>query len=125
MSHTMNIATQFNDSYALQKACEKLNLKTEKGSYSFYSNDTKHTGTAVFLPNWKYPIVITNFEKGDLAYDNYNENWGSMTELKKLEAYYGAEKATQEARKMGYSVYESFNEKENEIELTINLENNI
>ncbi len=115
MSHTMNIKTEIKDFYALELACLRLNLKMQQGVFSLYAS--KETGVGVFLPGWKYPVVIK--QDGTLAYDNYKENWGKIEELNKLIAYYGLEKAKLEAQKRGLSTMESYNEKTKKIELRI------
>ncbi len=115
MSHTMNIKVELHDRDALLAACERLNLVVEEGRFKLYSSTEE--GVGVFLPNWKYPVVVKN--TGDIAFDNYEGRWGNIAELNKLRAYYGLEKAKIEARKKGYSVYESFNDRTQEIELRI------
>lgn len=117
MSHTMNINIEIKDKAALLAACERLGLKVEEGTFNLYSSTEE--GIGVFLEGWKYPIVIK--KDGSVSYDNYNGSWGKIDELNKLKAYYGLEKAKIEARKQGYSVYESFNEATKEIELKIRL----
>lgn len=115
MSHTMNIQIELHDRAALEAACQRLGLTITEGKVKFYS--TEEEGLLVHLPGWKYPICIK--QNGTIAYDNYNGQWGQEKELNKLRAYYGLEKAKIEARKQGYSVYEAFNERTQEIELRI------
>jgi len=115
MSHTMNIQIELNDCDALITACERLNIKVEKGKHQLHQ--TTEEGLAVYLPNWKYPAIVKS--NGSVAYDNYNGAWGDMKELSKLQAYYGVEKAKTEARKKGYSVFETFNPRTQEVELRI------
>ncbi len=117
MSHTMNIKTEIKDLDALKTACERLGLKTEKGTFRLYQ--TQETGTAVYLPGWSYPVVIK--DDGQIAYDDYNGRWGNIEELHKLTAYYGLEKAKAEAWKQGYSVTEGYDETTEELTLTINV----
>jgi len=118
MSHTMNIQLELHDRDALLAACERLGLTMTEGRHKLYS--TTEEGIAISLPGWKYPIVIK--EDGSVAYDNFNGSWGKEEELNKLKAYYGLEKAKIEARKKGYSVYESFNDRTQELELRIKVE---
>jgi hypothetical protein len=115
MSHTMNIQLELHDRDALEAACQRLGLTMTEGRHKLYS--TTEEGIAISLPGWKYPVVIK--EDGSVAYDNYNGNWGNIQELNKLKAFYGLEKAKAEARKKGYSVYESFNDRTQELELRI------
>jgi hypothetical protein len=115
MSHTMNISIELHDRAALEAACQRLGLTMKEGRHKLYS--TIEEGIAISLPKWNYPIVVKS--DGTVAYDNYNGNWGRIEELNKLKAFYGLEKAKAEARKKGYSVYETFNDRTQEIELRI------
>ena len=117
MSHTMNIEIELHDRQALENACQRLSLTLTEGRVKFYS--TEEEGILVQLPNWKYPICIK--KNGQVAYDNYNGQWGNLAELNKLRAYYGLEKAKIEARKKGYSVYETYNDRTQELELRIRI----
>lgn len=117
MSHTMNIEIELHDRAALEAACQRLGLTIQEGRHKLYSSTEE--GLGIYLPEWKYPIVIKN--DGSIAYDNYNGNWGAIEELNKLRAYYGLEKAKIEARRRGYSVYETYNNRTQEIELRIRL----
>lgn len=117
MSHTMNIQIELHDRAALEAACQRLGLEMVEGSHRLYQ--TTEEGIGVFLPGWKYPVVVK--ADGTIAYDNYNGSWGDIRELNKLRAFYGLEKAKIEARKKGYSVYETFNNRTQEIELRIRL----
>ena len=114
----MNIKLEIHDMQALKKACTRLKLKMEQGKFKLFASEEK--GTAVFLNNWSYPIVIKN--NGEIAYDNYNGNWGKIEELNKLKAYYGIEKAKIEARKKGYSVSETYCSNTQELKLKIRLD---
>jgi len=117
MSHTMNLIIELHDRAALEAACQRLGLTLSEGSHKLYS--TTEEGIAVCLPGWQFPVVVKG--DGSVAYDNYNGNWGDISELNKLRAYYGLEKAKIEARKKGYSVYEHYNDRTQEIELRIQI----
>lgn len=112
MSHTMNIKIEMTDKAAIIAAAKRLGLQIAEGSHRLYSSTEE--GLAIYLPGWKYPIVIKGKE---VAMDNYNGRWGAESELKKFQAYYGLEKAKAEAKKKGYRVWEKMNG--NEIELKI------
>ncbi|HOL44682.1 MAG TPA: hypothetical protein PLN56_11370 [Methanoregulaceae archaeon] len=114
MSHTMNVRIELHDRDALEAACQRLGLTIIEGKHKLYSSTEE--GLGIRLPGWKYPVVIKD---GTVAYDNYRGSWGKLEELNKLRAYYGLEKAKMEARKRGYSVYESFNGNTQELELRI------
>jgi len=103
MSHTMNIKIELHDRAALEAACQRLGLSFTEGTHKLYA--TNENGIGIKLPGWQYPIVVKS--DGTIAYDNYNGHWGKIEELNKLRAYYGLEKAKIEARKKGYSVYET------------------
>ena len=115
MSHTMNIEIELHDRTALEVACQRLGLTLTEGRVKFYS--TEEEGILVQLPGWKYPICVKS--NGQVAYDNYDGRWGDLAELNKFRAYYGLEKAKIEARKKGYSVYETFNNRTQQLELRI------
>lgn len=117
MSHTMNIAIELHDRQALEAACQRLGLALEEGKYKLYSSIEE--GIAIFLPGWKYPALVKN--DGTVAYDNYGGRWGKIEEMNKLRAFYGLEKAKIEARKKGYCLYETYNDRSQEIELRIRL----
>ena len=117
MSSTFNVEIEMHDKQALEKACERLGIKIQEGSHKLYAGTEK--GTGVFLPEWRYPVVIK--ESGTIAYDNYNGSWGKIEELNKLKAFYGAEKAKIEARKKGYTCFEKWNEQTKEIEVRIQI----
>jgi len=117
MSHTMNIELELHDMDALTEACNKLGLQMKSGVHKLYS--TEEEGIAIQLNGWQYPVVVKS--DGTIAYDNYNGRWGDISKLYELKAHYGLEKAKIEARKKGYSFYESYNPVTREIELHIRL----
>jgi hypothetical protein len=120
----MNIKTEIKDLEALKSACLRLGLRTSGdvvfSDLKFQLFNSEETGTAVYLPGWKYPVVIR--EDGALAMDNYGGRWGDIAELNKLTAYYGLEKAKLEAWKQGYSVTEGYDTETDELTLTVNVE---
>ena len=115
MSHTMNIQLELHNRDALLAACQRLGLTMTEGRHTIHS--TIEEGIAVRLPGWRYPAIVKN--DGSVAIDNFNGSWGRIEELNKLKAYYGLEKAKAEARKKGYSVCETYNDRTQEIELRI------
>ncbi len=115
MSHTLNLDLEIKDRDALKRATEILGIKAEEGTHQLYNSE--ETGTGLFLKDWKYPAVVKN--DGSVSYDNYEGKWGNVIELNKFKARYGVEKAKIEARKKGYSVYESYDENAQEIQLKI------
>jgi hypothetical protein len=119
MSHTMNIKTEIKDLEALRAACERLNIGIAY-SDNIHLFSTTEKGAAIFLKDWRFPVVIR--DDGTIALDNYGGAWGDMAELNKLTAYYGIEKAKLEAWKHGHTVTEGYNDETQELTLEINLE---
>lgn len=105
MSHIVQIKTEVRDTVAIMAAARRLKLAEPiTGVFNMYSG-AKATGTGVELPGWKYPAVF-NTETGAVDFDNYNGSWGQQAELDKFLQAYAVERATAEAQKGGYSVYE-------------------
>ena len=120
MSHIVQIKTEIRDLDALQAACRRLNLtEAQHGHHHVFA--IHREGYAVKLPNWNYPVVC-NIETGAVDFDNYNGSWGKQEELDKLLQAYAVEKATLEAQRMGYSLYETVLA-DGSIELNITMEN--
>jgi hypothetical protein len=117
MSETMNIKTEILDMAALSAACERLGFQMQVGEHRLYR--TTETGMGVFLPGWQFPLVVK--EGGQVAYDTYGGRWGDEKKLHELTAHYGLEKAKLEARKKGYSIYESRNDQKQTLELRIQI----
>ncbi len=124
MSHTMNIKTEIRDREALQVACDRLGLSGEEGSFKFYDSDRynkrmrkhedtgiRHEGIGIRLKDWEYPIVVK--DDGTIAYDNYDGQWGDIKRLEELQDAYALEKASMEARRQGYRVFETTDEQGN------------
>ena len=103
MSHTVKIEIELTDLDVLKTACKRLNLKYNDNSTVQLYDGNSYTGFVVQLPNWNFPIVISG---KTIYYDNYNGNWGNISELNKLKTYYGVEKVKQLARAKGYSYRE-------------------
>jgi hypothetical protein len=104
MSHIVTIKTEIRDKAALAAACARLGLEPpETGTARLFTSDA--TGEIVRLPGWTYPVVIDT-EARQVAFDNFNQEWGKQEELDKLLQMYAVEKARIEARKAGHSVSE-------------------
>lgn len=85
MSNTARIAVQFKDLLGLELACRELGAQiSHRETVTFYDNTTV-TGTAIRLPGWEYPIVVTDQQ---LFYDSYEGHWGDMATLKRLRQLY-------------------------------------
>ena len=104
MSHIAKVDIQFKDAACITTAAKRLNHKCEVvKNYKFYDG-TVANGTAVYLPGWKYPVVIK--DNGEAVYDNYNGSWGKQSHLDELKQIYGVEVAKKQARIKGYSCRE-------------------
>lgn len=118
MSHTMNITLELKDHDALIAACDRLGCPLLlHGTHHLFASD--EIGVGVMLQDWRYPVIVK--DNGTVAYDNYNGAWGDMSRLNELKAYYGIEKAKIEARRAGHSVYESVDEKTQDLVLRISI----
>ena len=109
MSHIVEIKTEVRDEAAVQLACSRLHLpRATRGTFELYSST--ETGLGIEFPNWKYPVVATSNEAGQLSgqlrFDNYEGRWGSQEFLGQFLQMYAVEKAKIEARKKGHSVTE-------------------
>ena len=123
MSHIVEIKTEVRDEAAVQSACSRLHLpRAIRGTFELYSST--ETGLGVELPHWKYPVVVTSDESGQLIgqlrFDNYNGRWGSQEFLNQFLQTYAVEKAKIEARKKGHSVVEQRLDN-GSIKLTVNV----
>ena len=104
MSHIVAIATEVRDIEAIIAACRRLGLKPPReGRATLYEGEAQ--GVLVELPDWLYPVVC-KLLTGEVLFDNYGGEWGHQRELDKFLQAYAIEKAAQEARKQGYSVFE-------------------
>lgn len=104
MSHVAKVDVEFRDVTALQRACARMGAQfCGRGFVKFY-DDTEVGGLVVYLPGWKYGVVIQG--NGDVCYDNYDGEWGSMDEFLKLKRYYAIEAAKITAEEKGYTYQE-------------------
>ena len=104
MSHIAKIDIQFQDINCIIETAKRLNYEYKQVSNFKFYDGTTATGTAVHLPNWKYPVVIT--EDGEAIYDDYGGSWGNREYLNKFKQIYGVEVAKKQARIKGYSCRE-------------------
>ena len=104
MSHIVSIQTEIRDGVALASACRRLRL-AEPQIETVQLFNAQATGYAVRLPGWNYPVVC-DLVVGRVAFDNFEGRWGDPLELDRLLQTYAVEKATLEARRQGYSVFE-------------------
>jgi hypothetical protein len=104
LSHIVTIKTEVRDADAVRAACRRLSLDEPiDGTVRLF--DGEATGLLVKLPGWLYHVAVDT-STGQVKYDNYNGQWGSLEHLDNLMQGYAIEKAKIEARKRGHSVFE-------------------
>jgi hypothetical protein len=104
MSHVVTIETLVRDPAAIALACERLNLPPPRqGTFRLFAAEA--TGWSVQLPGWSYPVVCDT-QSGKVLYDNFEERWGSTTELNAFLQRYAVEAARLAARRQGHTVVE-------------------
>lgn len=109
MSHITTIKDVLvKDLDALNKAVKRLTSARlevhEEKPVRLYQKEPVLAVAQVQLSGWTYPVLVK--KNGELAYDNYGGQWGSISELNKLKQAYGVEKAKQLARTQGYTCTE-------------------
>lgn len=111
VSHTTTVKTLFKNPSAFKKACQKLNLKhrvaevLDGRNVLFPVKLFQTTETAwgeVHLPGWRYPVVVR--DDGKAAFDNYNGNWGNISEYDKFCQAYSVEATIEAAELLGQTV---------------------
>ena len=123
MCHIVEIKTEMRDEATVQSACSRLHLpRATRGTFELYSST--ETGLGIELPRWKYPVVVTSNDDGQLSgqlkFDNYGGRWGTQEHLDRFMQVYAVEKAKIEARKKGHSVTEQRLDN-GSIKLTVNV----
>jgi hypothetical protein len=66
-------------------------------SYTLYGKSGVK-GIGIKLKGWQYPAVI---QKGTISYDNFNNRWGDISELHKLQQAYSVESTLAKAHSCG------------------------
>lgn len=86
MSHIVEIETTVKNKEFIANVCQELNIRTEQvTNFKFYDGTVK-SGTALYLKNWKYPVVIE--ENGKVFFDNYENAWGDIKEYHEFVNHY-------------------------------------
>jgi len=105
MSHTAHVATQVKSIPVIQRVCKALGLTCEIGAFTekfydaIYGTGTPQTGNVrIQLPGWTYPVLIDT-TTGAAKYDNYNGQWGDITQFHNLAQEYSLAVARQETNK--------------------------
>lgn len=105
MSHISKVKVEFTDLQAVKKAAISLGYPADnKGVVKFYDGNVR-SGLTIQLPNWRYPVVFSQTDGGEISMhsDNYGGAWGAESELDKLKAQYSVEVVVAIAKNMGYS----------------------
>lgn len=107
MSHVVKLQVEIKNKQALIAACQRLGYRIgEEGTHELYK--AKEQGLSIFLPDWRYPVVIK--ADGSIALDNYKGAWGDISALNKLRQTYAAEVTKFEFMLQGLSVFEQQNQ---------------
>lgn len=118
MSHTLRLThVKVTDLAALADAVARVPGAFLLGHGRWQLYDMSHTGTAVRLPGWNFPVIVT--PDGDIVFDNYRGWWGETDQLDALVQAYCVEKARKEAVAMGYTVEETTVETTGDVVLRI------
>lgn len=121
MSHTVKNTAKLSHKELdlIKRVGRNMGIKVEElKNYKMYDG-TVLSGIGIYLPGWKYPAILT--ESNEMVYDNYNNQWGHINELKKFETEYVAETQRDYLRMMGVHWEEEKNEVTGEIEMVVEI----
>lgn len=103
MSHTVTVDIEIKDRQALAAAALRLGGEVlGEGSHRLFQG--AEVGFGVKLPDWLYPIVLT--EEG-LKLDNYGGRWGSEASLTRFQERYAIAAAKNAAEAQGWYAEET------------------
>jgi hypothetical protein len=74
------------DHAAMAEACIALGMVPPTHETVTFYDGRQVTGTAIRLPGWQYPVVIS--EDGELTYDDYGGAWGKPQHLEAFRMQY-------------------------------------
>lgn len=115
MSHLSKIEIEVTDLNALAIGCKRLGLELNRGKQKFlWYGEPADCSHAIKVPGARYEIGLIRKERGhELMCDYYDSAIGQAIGKNggKLKQAYAVEKAKLEARRKGYSVVETENEK--------------
>lgn len=98
-SHTVKVKCHFSDPDTFGKAAMAMGGSVlGMSTHNLFSGQTA-TGFGVTLPNWRFPIVLSN---GELAFDNYGGSWGNPADLERLKGEYIIATAQSAAESQGW-----------------------
>lgn len=97
--HIVQTQCQVRCPQLLQFAAVRMGLENPvKQTWQVYKA-TKF-GWGIKLKNWLFPVVFDT-EKGEMYYDNFEDNWGNIKQLHKLLQAYQLETTLQTAQNQG------------------------
>ena len=91
MSHLITINIELRNMQAVKAACNRLKWEVKENAKITYHDGAISEGMAIYIPEWRYPIVIT--DDGTIKGDNYGGHWGDPASLNTLKQAYGVEAA--------------------------------
>ena len=118
MSHVVTIDVKLTDKQAIKAACKNLSWQFKEQSTARFYDGSVMSGTVVHVPDWKYPVVIT--EDGTIKSDTYNDKWGRLEDLDRLKQGYSAEQTKATFAKQGLYASEQLNQ-DGSLTLTVQL----
>ena len=103
-SHTVTVKVEFKDPRAFEAAVTAIGgTWIGQGDHALFQNyGAAVTGLGFSLPGWRYPLVLK--EKGELAFDDFNGQWGNVADVDRLKAAYAVESARIAAENQGWFV---------------------
>lgn len=97
-SHTVSVSVEFRSPEAFAAAAIALGGEDlGHGCHKLFEDS--HTGRAVQLPGWTFPIVLAG---GELKFDNYNGKWGDQKDIDRLTAEYTLAASVEAAEQLGW-----------------------
>ena len=108
MSHTATVVVSFNNVEALKAACARVGATLTEGRHTVkLFSESIQADMSIKLPGWQYAIAVC----GDkLKYDNYQNHWGDIAVLTKLQDQYSREIVIRQAQMAGMMTQESVEE---------------
>jgi hypothetical protein len=104
-SHTVKIRIELSNPAALAAAVAALRGEF-LGSGEFELFETagrsrqRFSGFGFRLPGWRFPLIAQS--SGDLAFDDFNGNWGNVADLDRLRSEYATAAAELAAARLGW-----------------------
>lgn len=99
MSHTATMKVELGNRDILKQVCQRLGLTFKEGKHSVrLFSESVTADFEIRLPGWNYPIAIVGDQ---VKYDNYNGNWGKLSELTNLQDQYSRDVTIAKAQELG------------------------